>query len=194
MEIECHNVTSDELKRYREISIGYRAESRFRVDRPDGGLKGLHLIEEKLTESMWIDYDALEVEGVFRWERWNLENWKTFYAVDSGSHVGGAIGAWKTQDVNMLEGREDLECLWDLRVVAEHRGTGVGRALVEAVKVWATSISCGELKIETDTYNVAACRFYSTIGCELRSIRKNPGPDWPDEHQLLWYLDISVPQ
>ncbi len=85
MEIECHNVTSDELKRYREISIGYRAETRFRIDRPDGGLKGLHLIDEKLTESMWIDYDALEDEGVFRWERWNLENWKTFYAVDSGS-------------------------------------------------------------------------------------------------------------
>lgn len=51
MEIECHNVTSDELKRYREISIGYWAETRFRVDRPDGGLKGFHLIEEKLTRA-----------------------------------------------------------------------------------------------------------------------------------------------
>ena len=77
----------------------------------------------------------------------------------------------------MLEGRDDLVCLWDLRVVAEHRDAGVGRALVEAVKVWATSNSCGEPKIETDTYNVAACRFYSAIGCELRSIRKNSGPD-----------------
>jgi GNAT superfamily N-acetyltransferase len=193
MNIECHNVTSDELARYREISIGYCAKTRFRVDRSDRGLGGLPFVEENLSAEVWFDYDAQDEQGVFRWERRNLENWQIFYVVDSGIRVGGAVGARKTHDVNMLEDRDDLACLWDLRVSVEHRGTGIGRKLVDAAKEWATENGCIELKIETDTYNVPACRFYSAIGCELRTIRLNPDPDWPEEHQLLWYLELNPP-
>jgi hypothetical protein len=45
MNIECHNVTSDELARYSEISIGHCAKTRFRVDRSNRGLDGLPFVE-----------------------------------------------------------------------------------------------------------------------------------------------------
>lgn len=192
MNVECHNVTSAELERYRQISIAYRAETRFRVDRPNDGLDGLHLVEEPLPESRYFDYDAHHELGVFRWERWNLENWRIFYAIEEGTRIGGAVGAWKTEDVNMLEDREDLACVWDLRIDEPHRGQGIGRILVHAIAAWATDNGCVELKIETDNYNTSACRFYAAIGCELRSIQKSADPGWPDEYQLLWYLDLPL--
>lgn len=193
MDIERCMVTSDELARYREIPIAYFSRTWFRVERPDVGLGGLRLVEETLPEERRFDYDGFDEGRVFRWARWDLGNWRLFYAVEDGVRVGGAVGAWKTEDVNMLEGRDDLAVLWDIRVDPAHRGGGIGRALVDAVSGWAIENGCVELKIETDTYNVPGCRFYSAIGCELRSIRKTPNPDYPDEHQLLWYLNLASP-
>ena len=66
----------------------------------------------------------------------------------------GAVGARKTHDVNVLEDRDNLPSLWDLRVDVAHRGRA--------------------------------------IGCELRTVLLNPEPDWPEEHQLLWYLKLNL--
>jgi hypothetical protein len=85
-------------------------------------------MEENLPEEVWFGYDAQDERGVFRWERWNLENWQIFYVVDSGIRVGGAGGARKTHDVNVLEDRDNLACLWDLRVDVAHRGRAIGSA------------------------------------------------------------------
>jgi hypothetical protein len=43
-----------------------------------------------------------------------------------------------------------------------------------------------QLEVETQNNNVAACRFYAAMGCELRSIDRLAYPDLPDEAQLVW--------
>jgi hypothetical protein len=46
------------------------------------------------------------------------------------------------------------------------------------------------LKIETQNSNVAACRFYAREGCQLRGIHPGAYADFPDEIQLLWYIEL----
>jgi hypothetical protein len=46
---------------------------------------------------------------------------------------------------------------------------------------------CRELKVETQNVNVAACRFYAALGCELRFAREEAYPECPGEAQFLWY-------
>ena len=38
--------------------------------------------------------------------------------------------------------------------------------------------------------NVAACRFYASLGCELGAINRFAYPSLPDEVQLLWYREL----
>ena len=38
--------------------------------------------------------------------------------------------------------------------------------------------------------NVAACRFYMAMGCELSAVNLHAYPDLPDEAQLIWSLSL----
>ena len=91
----------------------------------------------------------------------------------------------------MLEGRKDLAVLWDIRVVPERRGCGVGAALFARAERWAAERGARRLKIETQNVNVAACRFYASRGCHLGAIHRFAYRDLPDETQLLWYKDLA---
>jgi ribosomal protein S18 acetylase RimI-like enzyme len=92
----------------------------------------------------------------------------------------------------MLEGRDDLAVLWDLRVAPEARGRGVGSALFREVEAWARTRGCRELKVETQNVNVAACRFYAHMGCSLGALNSHAYPEVPDEVQLLWYRSLEA--
>jgi GNAT superfamily N-acetyltransferase len=71
------------------------------------------------------DYD--ESEHPTHWpQRFNVENWGMLAAYDLGERVGGAVIAFNTANLYMLDGRSDLAVLWDLRVRAESRGAGIG--------------------------------------------------------------------
>ena len=104
--------------------------------------------------------------------------------------VGGAVVAWRTPDVHMLEGRDELAVLWDVRVRPERRREGVGSALFQTAVDWAKAKKCRWLKVETQNINVPACRLYARQGCELRAIHRDAYPELPDEVQLLWYKDL----
>ena len=92
--------------------------------------------------------------------------------------------------IDMLEGRDDLAVLWDLRVHPDVRGGGVGRALIQRVEDWAGAKGCRQLKVETQNVNVPACRFYESCGFELRHAEAGAYPELPDEVMLLWYKHI----
>jgi len=81
--------------------------------------------------------------------------------------------------------------LWDLRVVPEARGRGVGSALFAAAEGWAATRGCRWLKVETQNVNVPACQFYARVGCGLGGISRFAYPDLPDEVRLLWYKSLS---
>ena len=46
------------------------------------------------------------------------------------------------------------------------------------------------MKIESQNTNPAACRFYAKNGFELGGVRRGVYAEYPDEVQLLWYLDL----
>jgi GNAT superfamily N-acetyltransferase len=93
----------------------------------------------------------------------------------------------------MLEDRDDLAVVWDIRVLPENRYKGVGTILFQKAMAWAREKHCIQLKIETQNVNVAACEFYIKQGCKLGSINRfayQNNPVTKDEVQLLWYLDL----
>jgi GNAT superfamily N-acetyltransferase len=158
----------------------------------DGGLGGLVLSERKLDAPYVKDYDAYEGERPTQWaERFDVSNWGLIGAYADDARVGGAVVAFDTKGVNMLEGRRDLAVLWDIRVSPESRGRGVGSALFRAAEAWAAARGCRQLKIETQNINVPACRFYARQGCVLGAINRFAYQELPDEAQLLWYKTLS---
>jgi GNAT superfamily N-acetyltransferase len=170
------------------IPIAFEVESVFDVSPRDGGLGGLILSERKLDAPYVKDYDAIGGEGPTQWsERFDMSNWGLIVARSDEVQVGGAVVAFNTEGISMLEGRRDLAVLWDIRVCPEARGRGVGSALFRAVEAWAAARGCKQLKIETQNINVPACRFYARQGCVLGAINRLAYQELPGEVQLLWY-------
>ncbi|MGQ0849625.1 MAG: GNAT family N-acetyltransferase, partial [Actinomycetota bacterium] len=83
-------------------------------------------------------YDAVRGEGPIRWaDQFDLGNWGLLTAHDGDRFIGGALVAFDTPGVDMLEGRSDLAVLWDIRVHPDARSGGVGAQLFEAAEEWA---------------------------------------------------------
>lgn len=174
------------------IPISFEVRSVFDVSAPDGGLGGLILSERRLDSPYVKDYDTADGEHPARWaERFDVSSWGLFVARSDGALVGGAVVAFNTPGVNMLEGSGDLAVLWDIRVAPEARGRGAGFALFRAAEAWAAARGCRQLKIETQNINVAACRFYARQGCVLGAINRFAYRELPEEVQLLWYKALS---
>jgi GNAT superfamily N-acetyltransferase len=180
-----------EMDEYARISIAFEVRSVFEVETRDRGHNGLWMAERPVDQPWVKDYDAGE-ERPQRWaRRFDVTNWRVFQAWSAGRLIGGAVVAWDTPGVEMLEGRRDLAVLWDIRVLPGARGHGVGAALFRAAAAWARGRGCRQMKIETQNINVPACRFYARMGCELGTIDRFAYSDLPGEAQLLWYLDLS---
>lgn len=178
------------LEDYARIRLSFEVRRVLDVVPLDNGLGGLTLSERKLRTPYLKDYDA--IENPHQWTRsFDISNWGFFVARSDGLRVGGATVAFDTAGLTMLEDRGDIAVLWDIRVAAEARGQGVGMALFQAAEEWAVTQRCRRLKVETQTINVPACRFYAKQGCVLGAIHRFAYPDFPDEAQLLWYKDLA---
>lgn len=181
------------LTEYGAVPIAFKVRARFRPVPAESGLGGIRLVEEPVDPPYIKDYDATSEEGPARWLRrwkWDTSSWGLLAAYEGSRRVGGAVLARRSPNVNMLEGRDDLAVLWDLRVHPDHRGAGVGRRIFEASVDWARRHGCVELKIETQDINVPACRFYARQGCRLSAIISHAYAECPDEAQLIWRLAL----
>lgn len=179
------------LAQHAEVPIAFTVERILEVSLVDGGLGGF-LLSEVAVANPWIkDYDAVKGEGPTRWvKRFDVTNWGLIAAHEDDRRVGGAVVAFNTPGVNMLEGRSDLAVLWDIRVRPEARSTGTGTALFRAVETWARARGCRSLKIETQNINVPACRFYRRMGCTLGSIDRYGYAELPGEVRLIWFKSL----
>ena len=151
------------------------------------------MIEQKVSKPYVKDYDALKGEGPTRWvKRFDVSNWGFFLGYDDAAPVGGAVVAYRTDGVYMLEGRDDLAVLWDIRVDPDRRGQGIGTSLFQQVVGWSRARRCTHLKIETQNVNVPACRFYAKQGCHLGGINRHAYDEagLAQEVMLLWYLEL----
>jgi ribosomal protein S18 acetylase RimI-like enzyme len=180
-----------QLAEYATVPIRFEVASVYELEMPAGGPGGFVLRERRLAAPWIKEYDHAGNQPADWALQFDLGNWGLLGAHLAGRRVGGAMIAWNSPDVDMLEGRQDLAVLWDIRVAPEARGQGVGAALFAAVEQWARARGCRWLKIETQNINVPACRFYRRQGCELGAIHRFAYPDLPDEIQLLWYKQLQ---
>lgn len=85
----------------------------------------------------------------------------------------------------------------DLEVDAMHRGIGVGWKLMDAAVEWSGSIGVPGIRLETQSTNVTACRFYERYGFVLGGHDRylyqalHPGTR---EVALYWYLFLEQGQ
>ena len=141
MSIEVIEESTDTLADYRRVSIAFRVERRYRVDCVHGGLGGLMLIEEPVIPYV-KDYDV-ESGGPLGWpNRWDMSHWGVLAAYEEGRRVGGAVIAWKTEELVETGNRAESIVLLDLRVDPVYRRHGVGRRLLTRAVDWGRARSC----------------------------------------------------
>jgi streptothricin acetyltransferase len=79
----------------------------------------------------------------------------------------------------------------DLAVDRTVRGSGVGRRLMDRAVLWARARDLPGIRLETQSNNVPACRFYKTYGFELGGYDKHLYGALADvraETALFWYF------
>jgi GNAT superfamily N-acetyltransferase len=184
--IEASRIPSPALLEYARIPSVFEVNAVLDVSRRGAG-EPFMLAERAIDTPYLKDYDAI-AGGPTTWaQRFDTSRWGLLVARTDGQCVGGVTVAHGTPGVEMLEGRSDLAVLWDIRIAAERRRHGIGTALFEAAWAWATTRGCRVLEIETQSINVAACRFYARQGCVLQAVNPGAYPGCPGEVQLLWY-------
>ena len=191
MDIEILDEPLSMLFEHGTISIAFAVESVLEPLLVERGLGGIAFHEQVLAHPYQKDYDAAEGDGPARWlSQFDVTNWGLLAAYVDGTRIGGAVIAFDTSSVDLLERRIDLAALWDLRVEPAMRRSGVGRALFSAAEMWSRERGCSQLQIETQNSNVPACRFYLNMGCSLRSIDRLAYRDLPTEIRLLWVKEL----
>lgn len=190
MSIEIRNEPPTALGEQARISIAFEVRTVLDVEVENGGLGGFRLVERSVTEPWLKNYDDCD-EGPTGWaKRFDISKWGLVSAWNGETRIGGAVIAFDTPGVNMLEGHRDLAVVWDIRVAPQWRRKGVGAVLFRAAEDWARARGCSQLDVETQNINVGACRLYSRMGCELRRIDRHAYADLPDEVQLIWTKQI----
>jgi GNAT superfamily N-acetyltransferase len=174
------------LADYARISIAFTVESVLDCVESIAGLP----LSERSVLPYRKDYDA--IEHPLSWAtKFDISKWGVLAATVGTERVGGAVLAFDTSAIQMLEDRTDVAVLWDIRVRPELRRLGVGAALFQAAEHWAARRGCCELKVETQSTNMPACRFYDRQGCQLRHVIPGAYPTLPDEVQLIWVKTLK---
>ena len=185
-------VNKHTLEKYSQIPISYEVKTVLIVDLINDGLKGIVFQKKEVAQPYIKNYD--EQGRPLNWlEKFNTKNWRLFLAYMDKKLVGGLTMAYQTPGVHMLEGRDDLAVVWDIRVLTKYRHQGVGTALFQKAITWSKEKRCQQLKVETQNVNVNACNFYVKQGCKLGSINSfayHGDPVSNGEVQLIWYLDL----
>ena len=190
MKINVRENPTLSLQDYEAIPISFRVERVLRSEPPPENFIGFIFSEQQHDAPYIKDYDQPDNRPADWARKWDISKWGIFSAEDQGTLVGGAVVAWDTPEIFQLQGRRDICALWDIRVAPSYRGRGVGAALFRAAAGWARSRGAVGMRIETQTINVAACRFYAAQGCMLSAVDVDAYPELPEETQLIWYLKL----
>jgi GNAT superfamily N-acetyltransferase len=166
-------------------------KSILKVEKIENGLGGI-LLKETPTEEYIKDLGVYE-EATKYSQKFDITNWAFFMAFDNEIPIGAATVVSKTKNVNMLDGRDDMSVLWDLRVDDRFKGQGVGTKLFTMAAKWSKLKGLKQMKIECQNNNVQGCRFYHKNGAVLGKINEYAywnDSDIKDEVELIWYLDL----
>ncbi|WP_077959703.1 GNAT family N-acetyltransferase [Ensifer adhaerens] len=131
------------------------------------------------------------------------------YVKTYGSDPDELVGAAEEADAALFAARVDgrlagyiaLSKAWngfaevdDIAVDRHARRAGVARALVDRAVSWATEQGLPGIRLETQSNNVAACRFYERYGFELSGYDRHlysALTSGTREIALYWYLRFA---
>lgn len=179
------------FEKYDSIPMLVHVRSVLALERIKNGFGGI-LLKETPVEEYIKDLGGYE-EATKYAEEFDITNWKFFMAFDNENPIGAVTIASKTPNVNMLDNRDDISVLWDIRVDEKYKRQGVGTKLFNLAVEWSKSKGFKQMKIECQNNNVQACRFYYKHGAVLGKIDEYAYYDDVDaqgEVQLIWYLDL----
>jgi ribosomal protein S18 acetylase RimI-like enzyme len=175
-----------DLDEYGSIPFKYKTDKILKLEKISNGLGGMLLS----TQNIYYEKDF--GSSVSRWkETFDLTNWKIFGAYDGEKLIAGCVVAIKTNNVHMLEDRDDLAVLWDLRVSEEYKYKGIGQKLFDMAKKFVVDNNFNQLKVECQNTNYSAVKFYHKQGMSLAAIKEQAYKDHPSEIQLIWYLNLK---
>ena len=186
-------VDKNYFAQYDLVPMTVNVSSYYKIEKINRGLGGFKLVETPVEQPYIRDFCTGDDESVSRWERWDLSNWAFFMAFDADKPVGAAAVASRTEDVNMLAGRDDLAVLWDIRVSGEYKGQGIGQKLFDMAVDWSRGQGLAQLKIECQNNNVPAVKFYHKQGavlCAVDEYAYYDEPEYRHETMLIWFLDL----
>lgn len=189
--ITYRQVDASKLGDYAKIPMRVNIKTTFTLEKLDRGLGGI-LLKETPVEPYSKDFGVEENAAEYA-DRFDVTNWAFFMAFDGDAPIGGATVAAKTDNVNMLDGRDDLSVLWDLRVHDNYKGQGIGTKLFAMAVQWSKTMGFKEMKIECQNNNVPACRFYHKQGAVLAKIDEYAyyrDSKYKHEVQLIWYVKL----
>jgi len=168
------------------VPIAFLVEATFDDDALDTLARGGHAVPTTVPAPYEKDYDATPGGRPTDWPtRFDVARWIILGAFDAGARVGGAVVIVGDAEADP-GGQSDDALLWDLRVAPDMRHRGIGTALLRAAEQAAGRQGARMLRVETQQFNVAACRFYQRNGFTLEQVRRDAYPEHPDEVQLLW--------
>lgn len=180
----CHT-----LQEYGTAPVAFETRSRYRVD--DVG-EGDWALAQEVERFPWTtDYDAVKGNRPFDWvDRFDTGQWCVLSMYEGDQRLGGAVMAHDITGLLTLENRGELAVAWDIRVLPERRGDGIGSLLFPQLLVWTQSQGCSVLKMETQNINVPASEFCRKMGCRLGRVSRGAYPDLSEEIELDWYRTI----
>ena len=127
-----------DLTRYASLPISFTVDRVLEATPNTDGQSGFVLTATMVDVPYVKDYDSIEGNAPRDWPaRFDVSRWGMITGVVHGELIGGAVLAFATDAVYMLENRMDLTVLWDLRVHPDYRRQGVGQSLFQAATVWA---------------------------------------------------------
>lgn len=194
MEIEIAEEDASSLAEYASIPIAFEVSEVLAPEAIVVGGGRAPLATIPVATPYLKDYDAYPANGPLDWAaRFDVASWGFLAARVDGRRVGGAVLVDADPAIDLLEGRDDLAVLWDLRVAPAFRRRGVASRLLTAAQRWASARRRRVLKVETQHVNVPACRLYAARGFTIGAVDHAAYPDLPGEVQLLWYTSLAAP-
>ena len=179
------------LSEYAKIPIVFETRERMRVN----GHPGSWTLEPEVLDAIVEkDYDVFDTERPAAWSRFDLSHWQLFAAFEGDAVLGAAAVAMRTPELNLLEGRDDVALLFDIRILTGHRHRGIGSTLLRAAEQWAAARGARRMIIETQDTNPDACRFYARREYHLSAVNPGAYPELPHETQLIWSKSLRPPR
>jgi len=177
--LEVREMTIDDYHLFASIESSLETNERFVVSYKDEGFE----YDYQVVDNIRKVYKACEMPVK---DYFSSENHHILFAYIEDEFVG-QITVWKHWNKTCY--------IDDIRVKADHKGMGVGQALLEVSMDWAMDNGLKAMMLETQDVNAPACKFYLKNGFEIGGIDKYMykylgGPE-THETAILFYKSLE---